>query len=51
MTFLEALYFLVQLVLTAFVLGAAYEIVSIEQDDDDDDRDGGILQPAYVTNR
>ena len=35
---------------TLFVLGVASVILE-PFDDDDDDRDGGILQPVYVTNR
>ena len=43
-------YYGYQLFGTFFVLGVASAILNA-QDDDDDDRDGGILQPCYVTNR
>ncbi len=47
---LQVFYLLVQLVLTAFVLGVAYEVtLNDAEDDDDDDGGGGILQPCYVT--
>ena len=37
---------------TFFILGAAYAIIEIENDDeDDDDLGGGTLQPCHVTNR
>lgn len=36
---------------TFFVLGVASILFETEDNDDDDDRDGGILQPAYVTSR
>ena len=34
-------------IIAGFIVG----LQDIEEDDDDDDFGGGILQPAYVTNR
>lgn len=45
----DFLYYGAQFFSTFFVLGVAS--IVLEADDDDDDQDGGILQPAYVTNR
>jgi len=50
MSLLDMVWYLIQLVMTVFVLGCAYELLELG-DDDDDDMDGGILQPVYVTNR
>ena len=35
----------------SFIAGAYVAVLSENHDDDDDDRDGGILQPCYVTNK
>lgn len=50
MSFLELLYYMLQFILTMFVLGFAYETL-LNEEDDDDDQDGGLMQPCYVTNR
>ena len=48
MTLPQFLYLGFQVFSTFFVLGVASILLETE-DDDDDDRDGGILQPCYVT--
>jgi hypothetical protein len=48
MTLHQFLYLGFQVFSTFFVLGVASILLETE-DDDDDDRDGGILQPCYVT--
>ena len=51
MTLYDFFYYGAQAFTTVFVLGVASVILAPSDDDDDDDRDGGILQPCYVTNR
>lgn len=48
MTLHQFLYLGFQVFSTFFVLGVASILLETE-DDDDNDRDGGILQPCYVT--
>ena len=43
---------LIQVCFYSFIAGAYVAVLGDNQnDDDDDDRDGGILQPCYVTNK
>lgn len=51
MTLYDFLLFGAKLFSTLFVLGLASMVLGPIDDDDDDNQDGGILQPAYVTNR